>query len=417
MNHLNKRLLLSFALIILGRTVAFAADAPNQNVIMYGFVRSDFYYDQRDMKTTSQELFSLYPSPKVLNDHGEDLNAVPTSGMASIVTRMGLRMNGKGFLGADKSLSIIEVDFGGAPNYWLIRLRQAYSQLQFNSSELLIGQTWHPLSTANMLPLVLSLNTGAPFQPFNRSPQVRWDKHVGPLTVSLAGIWQMMYTSPGPDGSSFRYQRDAVMPEWYVGADWRVKGFLAGVGYDVKRIKPQRYHLDDAGIKRPSKAVLTSSSVMAFAQYVRPDWAVRLKSIKGGNLSEHTLIGGYAITPDNQLVNYNTLSNFFNLTVGNTHQLGFLIGNSINLGPTSDLVAGSRFYGTGVDAANTPNEQLIKTLNRRAYTYLYNHGAWRVGVELEKTMAHYATRQDNGHLGATTSVSNRRINAQLMYRF
>lgn len=396
---------------------ALAASDSDKPLSVYGFVRSDFFYDSHVMKTSVQELYSLYPVPSAINAYGDDLNAVPSAGLNNITTRIGLKLKGKGLLGASSSQSVIETDFGGAPNNWQLRLRQAYSQLIFSSSELLIGQTWHPLSTASMAPVVLSLNTGAPFQPFNRSPQIRWDKHLGPWTLTTAGIWQMMYASQGPDGSSFKYQRNAVLPNLYVGAEWQSAGWKTGLGYDFKRIQPQRYELDNGGVQVVSRHYLSSSSVMAYAQYAQPEWSIRFKAVQGQNLSDHNQIGGYALTTDNTCVNYNTFSSFVNLTVGTTHQGGFFAGYTTNQGPSSDLTPGSRFYGNGVDAANTSNEQIIKHLYRLSPSYMYNTGNWRVGVELEFMQALWSTRQANGHLGNTSPSSNQRVYAQLMYSF
>lgn len=416
MNQPIKRFLLLFVLLT-PCVYTLAATEPEKPLSVYGFVRSDFFYDNKVMKTSVQDLFSLYPAPSVFNQYGDDLNAVPSAGLNNITTRIGLRLKGKGLFGATNSLSEIETDFGGAPGYWLLRLRQAYSRLQFSSSTLLVGQTWHPLSTAFMFPGVLSLNTGAPFQPFNRSPQIRWDKHLDKWTLTAAGIWQMMYASPGPDGSSYKYQRDGVLPNLYLSAEWKADGWLGGVGYDVKRLKPQRYVMDNAGTQIISHEYVLSSSVMVYGQFAQPGWAVRMKAIQGQNLADHTLIGGYAITPDNRCVNYQTFSSFINVVVGTTHQGGLFAGYSTNQGPVSRLTADSRIYGSGIDAANSTNEQVIKHLYRLTPSYVYQTGGWRVGVELELTQALWAKRQPDGQLGTTNPSSNQRLYALLMYTF
>ncbi|HBL72150.1 MAG TPA: hypothetical protein DD409_04310 [Bacteroidales bacterium] len=412
----SKRLLFLFSCLLTGIYATASTESEN-SLSVYGFVRSDFFYDNQVMRSSVQELFSLYPAPAITNVYGDELNRTPSAGLNSLTTRLGLKLKGNGMLGAGSSQSVVEVDFGGAPNYWLLRLRQAYSKLHFASSELLIGQTWHPLFAATMMPMVLSLNTGAPFQPFNRSPQIRWDKHLNNWTLTAAGIWQMMYASPGPDGSSYKYQRDAILPNIYIGAEWKSDGWLGGVGYDVKRLKPQRYVLDNGGAQIINRQYLTSSSVMVYGQYAQPEWAIRFKAIQGQNLADHTLIGGYALTPDNRCVNYNTFSSFINVVVGTTHQGGLFAGYSANQGPSSRLTADSRFFGMGADAANTNNELLIKHLYRLTPTYAYQNGAWRVGVELELTQAQWAKRQADGHLGNTTPSANQRVYAILMYRF
>ena len=135
----------------------------------------DYFLDSRATKTSIQDLYSFYPLYTNLNAHGDDLNAVANAGLNSVTTRLGVNINGTGILGASSSQSAMEMDLSGAPNYYVMRLRQAYIKLKFTSSELLVGQTWHPLFTSAVMPNVLSLNTGSPFQPFNRSPQIRYD--------------------------------------------------------------------------------------------------------------------------------------------------------------------------------------------------------------------------------------------------
>ena len=72
-------------------------------------------------------------------------------------------------IGKARSSAKIETDFGGfSGSNTMLRIRQAYVNLDWGKSAVLVGITWHPLFGA-VMPDVLNLSTGAPFQPFNRS--------------------------------------------------------------------------------------------------------------------------------------------------------------------------------------------------------------------------------------------------------
>ena len=59
-----------------------------------------------------------------------------------------------------------------------------------------IGQTWHPMAAD--LPHVTNLETGAPFNPFNRSPQVMFHWNVGKFTWTGGILYPMQYLPVGP---------------------------------------------------------------------------------------------------------------------------------------------------------------------------------------------------------------------------
>ena len=67
----------------------------------------------------------------------------------------------------------IEAEFFGTSDADLngFRLRHGYLKLDWPHSELMVGQFWHPMFVTESFPDVVSFNTGAPFQPFNRSPR------------------------------------------------------------------------------------------------------------------------------------------------------------------------------------------------------------------------------------------------------
>ena len=71
------------------------------------------------------------------------------------------------------------------------------------------------------MPDVLNLSTGAPFQPFNRSPQIRYQyKANSRVQLTASVLWQLQYLSSGPKGMSEDYIKNSCIPEMFVGADF-----------------------------------------------------------------------------------------------------------------------------------------------------------------------------------------------------
>ncbi len=391
---------------------------------LYGFIRSDYTLDSRKILSSNQDLFSLYPMYRDIVN-GVDLNATPSTSFTNITTRFGFNFNiPTDFLGAKKASGKIETDFSGSPNYANLRLRQAYTQLNWEHASLLIGQTWHPMFTNGVNPSVISLNTGALFQPFNRSPQIRYDYLVKNIKISAAAIYEMQYNSYGPDAAAFAtntsaytFQRNALLPEFYVGIESKFDHVLVGLGGEYKSIMPTRYYTDGANVKHLNTNVLGTPAAMVYGSYTTGKFSVIAKSILGQNLTNLNFIGGYAITPDNKYIPYNNVSSFIQLNYGVTHQIGLFGGYTKNLGPTEDLATGSNFYGLGVDKANTTSEKIISDIYRITPTYSYNYKNWKLGVEYEYTNAAWGTRTATGTIAPSERVSNSRIYAILAYTF
>lgn len=385
---------------------------------LYGFARTDFFSDSYKMCSNVQDLFSLYPMNKNLNADGEDLNDVSSAALMSIASRIGLDFSSPaGIFNAKTAEAKLETDFGGSPTFMLLRIRQAYAKILWDNSELLVGQTWHPMFVLATQPNVLSLNTGSPFQPFNRSPQVRFDYQMNKLKFTAAAIYQMMYTSQGPDGAGTSYQRNAVVPDLYVGIEYKKNNMLIGLGGDYKSIMPQRYFVDDHAIQHVNHKVLSTPAIMGYGALTNGKLTVKAKVLFGQNLTEHNIIGGYVITPDNKYIPYNSFSSFIHFNYGKTHQFGLLLGYTANLGPSKSILQAGDFYGFGITNANLANERIIGNIFRITPTYSYNIKNWRLGVELEYTNAAWGNRNIAGKIINLDRSNNYRLYALLMYTF
>ena len=295
----------------------------------------------------------------------------------------------------------------------MLRIRQAYVNLDWGKSAVLVGQTWHPLF-GDVSPQMLNLSTGAPFQPFNRSPQIRYRYTSGKgLQLTGAVLWQLQYLSAGPNGKSEEYIKNSCIPEVYVSADYKVDGLIAGVGMEVLSLKPRQQTTVDDRVYKVNERV-TSLSFEAYAKYMTQDWVIAGKTLLASNLTQACMLGGYAVTSvdprtgEQEYTPYRHSMTWLNIVYGKKWKPGIFVGYAKNLG-TSDELVSEKLYGTGtnLDKLVTAGAELT-----------YNVPHWKFGVEYTLSSAWYGKLdKSDGKIIDTHSVSNNRIVAVAMFMF
>ena len=266
--------------------------APEAHLKWYGFVRTYFAFDSRESSAGTEDLY--YYMPKDRDMSGDvDLNATPSFRFASLTSRLGVDVSGYEIQGF-KVGAKIETDFysgvSGVTGTAQLRLRQAYMTMARNGSTWKIGQAWHPMAAD--LPDIFSLESGAPFGPFSRTPQVNFEKAMGDgMSITAAAIWQMQYTSTGPDGAKADYQRNGLIPELYAGINIKGDNSLVRVGADLLSIKPRRY--GSSGIVDDR---LTTLNLFEYGQFKAGDWTVKEKVTYANDGSHMNLVGGYGVS-------------------------------------------------------------------------------------------------------------------------
>lgn len=101
-----------------------------------------------------------------MDENGKDINDKSSLGIVDISTRVRGKITGPDVLGA-KLTGLVEVDWTGITGDYFtsrVRLRHAYSKLNWEKTEILFGREWHPMFVKEVYPSVMSLNTGIPFQ-------------------------------------------------------------------------------------------------------------------------------------------------------------------------------------------------------------------------------------------------------------
>lgn len=399
----------SLLILLLTAALAISATIPKPSIDLYGYIRNDLYYSSRESEAGIDGLFHYYPKPVKLDASGTDINAKPHTNMLSISTRIGINIKGYPIWGAETT-GKIEADFAGfGVASYVIRIRQAYMLLNWEKSALQIGQSWHPLWGA-VAPVSISLNAGMPFQPFNRSPQIRYTFRINDsFSLMGAAIYQMQYSSGGPKGFSPAYMRNALIPELFGGIEYKNQHWLHGTGIDFKTIKPDH-------------KTLSSLSAVAYTRYSKTKFTAQAKLLIGQNLSDQLLANGYGKTFNSNTgeyayTNLNIFSSWLNLTYGKKWQISLFGGFSQNLGSKETLhIKDGKItvYSRGFYAET---QEMINRMYRFAPTTLFNLPNLCLGVEYNLSAVEYGIIRTNGKTSANYTVSDHRIICSVNYYF
>lgn len=375
-----------------------------------GFVKADLLYDSRQTYSFREGHFLLYPLEKKNDANDVDLNAKDQFNIMAIQTRALGHLTGPDAFGA-KTSGLIECEFFGTNEGDLngFRMRHAYLNLDWDGLSLLAGQFWHPMFVTEVFPGTLGFNTGSPFQPFTRNPQVRLTKKFGDMKVIAAAISQRDFQSIGPDGASTTYLRNALMPNLHLQFQYKTGENVFGAGGDYKTIMPRT---------KTSENIKTDETISTFAAlaYVKLDLkpvTFKLEGIYGQNLADMLLISGYAVKSrdDKGFETYTPqacYSVWCDISTGKELEIGLFAAISKNL-ETADNFIGNIYSRAGNIS------QLIRVSPR----ILWNSGKTRIAGEVEYTGAQYGNPDgnDKGKFKDTYDVSNIRVNFALYYFF
>ncbi len=389
---------------------------PAFGISFSGFVKTDLIYDSRQTVSIREGHFFLYPKGESLDKNGDDINAASSFNMLSIQTRLMGKITGPDAFGA-KTSGLIEGEFFGTSDGDTsgFRLRHGYVKLNWATSELMIGQFWHPMFITESFPEVVSFNTGVPFQPFNRSPQVRFTQQFGAWSIAATALAQRDFVSNGPDGASSAYARNASVPEFNLKLQYFRKcetgcETLFGIGGDYKRLKPRLS--TTLGFK--TEAAVDDWAGMAFLKYKSSAVTLKAEAVYGQNLHHLTMMGGYVVRDITAAatgeVDYASLENLSLwgeiMTNGTTFQTGLFLGYTKNYGAGRDVTGTYYARGADVDA--------VYRISPRA---VYNSGKVRLAGEIEYTAAAYGKTGGQGAVGDAKWIGNLRVLGAVYYFF
>lgn len=386
----------------------------------YGFIRNYFSVDTRENVAGTGDLFNYLPKDNNWNQTEaeaaasgvarEDLNAQTTMRFLSLTTRLGLDISGYRW-GRTNFGGKIETDFyaglTGSTGTAQLRLRQAYLTLSWDSLRmsgdalarvsLQMGQAWHPLAAD--LPDVISLNSGAPFNPFSRTPQIKMDAQLGKyFTLTASALWQMQYTSAGPEGASANYLKYAYTPECYLGLSFHPNtNVLLRAGVDILSIAPRHtgtvLNTQNQEVQVKVGDRITTFSPFLYLQYKHRDFSLKAKTVFAQAGEHMNLNGGYGISricEDGswEYTPTRNSSSWISMTYGRQVKGILFAGYVRNFGTIDALAtdAAGNIQGFYFSKNSFTN---MNRLLRLSPTILVTWGKFQLGAEYEITSAQY----------------------------
>lgn len=367
-----------------------------------GFVKSDIMLDTRQNETFREGHFLLFPKD-IKEIDGGDVNEGLNFNILSIQTRVTGKITAPDFLRA-KTTGILEGAFFGhsEPDINGFRLRHATVNLDWGTSELLIGQYWSPLFIDEAFAKSISFNTGTPFQPFTRNPQIRYTYKADNFHINVAAYSERDFASPGPQGVSSIYLRNGLIPILNLGLKYKTGKMLFAANANYKSLRP-RLQTESNKIDENRVNAMTFNGVMKYAE---DDFFVTLQGLYGQNTFALTMLGGYAVTGINEETKeweyspLNTFSGFIDIEYGKTWKVGFIGGYSKNLGTDKDIANPALVFARGAN---------IDNVLRLSPRLSYRTGNTQFSSELEMTQAAYGTPNSKGVVEHTHNVANIRL--------
>ena len=390
------------SLAALAMCTTLAAQETSPKISLYGFIRNYYAFDTRESVAGTEDFF--YYLPKDENMKGDvDLNEQNSLRFAAITSRIGLNVIGYEYDGF-KMGAKIETDFynglSGVTGTAVLRIRQAYVNIGKNNWLVTAGQAWHPMAAD--MPDVFSLNTGAPFGPFSRTPQVKLDYNFSDaLSLTASALWQMQYTSTGPDGASANYIKYGCTPELYAGLNYKKGGLLLRAGLNMLSIKPRHTTSVDKVDER-----ITTFIPFFYGQYKKGLFSIKAKTVFAEAGEHVNLNGGYGISNlQKGTCEYTPTRNsstWVSLMYGKKTQWILFGGYVKNFGTKDDLFPVAAHIFMKGDKVYVPASNLYFSKNsfsnmnqmwRLTPTVIHNIGKFSIGLEYEITSVQYGDYQ------------------------
>ena len=425
---MKRTLYIAIAALMVAPSTAFAQNDKKEAVKdhlenhfkVYGFVRNYFAFDTRESTAGTGDLYYYMPkdenwnfpseeAAKLAGGERQDLNAIPSFRYLSLTSRVGMDITGyeiKGYKIGGK----IEADFyagiSGATGTAQLRLRQAYATVAKDWRKWTLGQAWHPMAAD--MPDIFSLNTGAPFGPFGRTPLAQFDRSLSDSwSLTAAAIWQQQYTSAGPEGASANYMKYGGIPEIYAGVSYNGSNGLIRLGVDMLSIKPYQNKSER----------LTTVTPFLYAQYAKDLFSVKFKTVYAQAGEQVCLNGGYGLAADGGFTPTTNSSSWISLAYGKDWKWILFGGYVKNFGTTEALANAKDFWFSKNSFSN------MNAMYRLTPTVIRSFGKVQLGLEYELTSVLYGDSAKGINLNTGLFeeglhwVTNNRVQMMLKYTF
>ncbi len=364
-------------------------DKKDFGISFSGFVKNDVFYDTRQTVSAREGHFLLWPKDQDLDVMDQDINATSSFNMLAVQSRLSGTITGPEAFGAQTS-GKIEGDFFAQANdnINLFRLRHAFVKLDWENTQLLLGQYWNPMFVTSCFPGTVSFNTGSPIQPFARNPQVRLTQSFGNIKLVVAALAQRDYTSRAPTPSA-EYLRNSGIPDMHLQLHYAQSKINAGAGIAYKNIVPRLE--TNMGLK--SREGVSGLSALAYAKIKLDPVTIKFEAVSGENTTDVLQISGFAVKSIDPVTDERTYTPIRNLSVwsdihtnGEKFQVGLFAGYLVNRGAGEKYVGDPGYiYGFGNN---------IASIYRISPRVVFNSGKLRFAVESEYTAATFGNGFD-----------------------
>lgn len=386
-----------------------------------GFILNNLFFDNRKNVDALDGMVLLFPLPEVKDNVGNDLNKVPNITLLSFASRMKFSISGPDAFRA-KTSGFIEFDFTGRSNTASLRFRQAWTRFSWEKTEILVGRAWHPLASTDVVPSVMALSIGAPFQPFNRSDQITLTRKAGNLSYIISALYQNDYSNNGPAGKSYSPQNNALIPNLHAQLRYQNENVILGAGIDYKKLKPRTFVTSpsNGSEKTETNAHVDCAALLVYGQYKSGRFSISGKTIWSSNTSESLMTGAFATVSRDSLTGheeYTPFRHFFawgNISYGGRIKGSLFAGYLKNLGTSRNFLP----HSTGSPSVYGLGES-IGQMVRITPTVSYTSGKTILAFEMEHNIAQYGAidNNDKGKIINTKNVTGTRLQATLLYNF
>lgn len=392
---MKKKLLFLLITVLFIKNIGYSQESKldNKNGINWsGFVKTDFMFDTRQTVNAREGHFNILPAAANFVE-GKDLNEQSNFNILAIQSRLKGTISGPNFFGM-KTSGVIEAAFFGNSNGTAgeLRLRHAFVQLSNDKLEILMGQYWHPMFVTAVFPGTYSFNTGVPFQPFSRNPQLRITTKG---SVKFIGV---LFTERDFKTRGASVSQSGI-PQLHTQLQFgKSTATLGGVGFNLKSSRPTL-----------GEDNLTSTAFIAYFRTKLDAITWKAEATYGENMTDLLQVGGFATNNSGNFINNKTLSLWaeFSGDFSNTMEWGLFGGYTQNKGFGEKTINVNGFLSN------------LENAFRISPRIGWKSGKLKIGIEGAYTNAQYGAINTSGVIASTgiDAVNNFRLLTTAIYSF
>lgn len=272
-------------------------DEP-EKIRLFGLARLDAVWGSRQSLGFTVDALTLLPAAENQDYYGCDINScsectiTPANSLfgADIGTfKVGRALITGRVLGAFSGT--------GLATAGLFAIGQAYTQIDWPNTRIVVGNDYHPFMSKITHPNVVSINSGSPFAPIADTPQIRLTQKIGTFSISPAILTQFIYTSDGPRTFEPIYLYNSGLPTFNCMIEYENENAALGIGIDIKKLRP-RLSVESLPSEYTyvNTATVTSFIMSSYINLQFERLVVLGQMCGGQNGTELLLPGGYGVS-------------------------------------------------------------------------------------------------------------------------